>query len=233
MTTDTATASRSETAALVFDLDGVDLAYGRFVALRDVHLQVHAGEKVALVGPSGAGKTTLLNKLYQLQADQAAFIHQQYALVPQLSVFHNIYIGRLDRHRLLYNALNLMRPQPARLREIYPILDLLGMRDKAFVRVGELSGGQQQRVAVGRAMYRGGRIVLADEPVSSLDILQGEAIVRLIMDTDKTVVASLHSVDLALRFARRIIGICAGRIRFDLPVESVDGELLAELYRTC
>lgn len=228
-----ALAPPQQCADLVFNLDGVDLAYGRFVALHDVHLLVRSGEKVALVGPSGAGKTTLLNRLYQLQADQTAFIHQHYALVPQLSVFHNIYAGRLDRHGFLANALNLIKPRPARLREIFPILDLLAMRDKAFVRVGELSGGQQQRVAVGRAMYRGGHIVLADEPVSSLDVHQAEAIVQLVMDTDKTVLASLHSVDLALRYADRIIGICAGRIRFDLPATEVNRDQLTDLYQTC
>lgn len=228
-----ASTHHTDAADVLFDLDGVDLAYDRFVAVRDVHLRIHAGEKVALVGPSGAGKTTLLNKLYQLQAEHTAFIHQHYALVPQLSVFHNIYIGRLDRHPFLYNALNLIKPQKARKREIFPILDLLDMRDKAFVRVGELSGGQQQRVAVGRAFYRGGQIVLADEPVASLDVHQGEAIVRKIMNMDKTVIASLHSVDFAMRFARRIIGICAGHIRFDLPVEKVSSDLLDNLYGKC
>ncbi len=229
----TASIYHEDAEDILFDLDGIDLAYDRVVALHDVRLRIHAGEKVALLGPSGAGKTTLLNKLYQLQSEYTAFIHQHYAMVPQLSVFHNIYIGRLDRHRFLYNALNLLKPQAVRKQEIFSILDLLDMRDKAFVRVGELSGGQQQRVAVGRAMYRGGQIVLADEPVASLDVHQGEAIVRQIMNTDRTVVISLHSVDFALRFARRIIGICAGHIRFDLPVDKVSNNLLDNLYRAC
>ncbi len=218
---------------VLFDLQGVDLAYSNVIALREISLQIGAGEKVALIGPSGAGKTTLLSKLYQLQAEKTAFIHQQFALVPQLSVFHNIYIGQLDRQPWLGNLRNLLKPEASKLEEIMQILKQLGLEDKVRTRVGELSGGQQQRVAVGRAIYRGSEILLADEPVASLDIHQGEAIVKLIMATDKTVITSLHSVDFALRFAERIIGLRAGRIHFDLPKAAVTGEKLKELYRPC
>ena len=217
----------------LFDLQNLDLRYGSVAALQAVSLQIFPGEKVALIGSSGAGKSTLLNKLYQLQAAQSAYIHQQFALVPQLSVFHNIYIGRLDRQPLLRNLQNLLRPQRARVAEIAPLLAHLGLQEKLHTRVGELSGGQQQRVAVGRALYRGGKILLADEPVSSLDVRQGEAIVKLIMETEKTVVASLHSVDLALNFARRVIGLRQGRILFDRPSEQVNQPLLDALYRPC
>lgn len=220
-------------AEVLFELDGIDLAYSNGVALKDVSLRIASGEKVALVGPSGAGKTTLLNKLYQLRAGSSALIHQHYALVPQLSVFHNIYIGRLDRHSFLFNALNLIRPQMEIRRQIDPILMLLGLQDKAMTRVGELSGGQQQRVAVGRALYRGSPVLLADEPVASVDVRQGEAIIKLIMETDKTVVAALHSVDFALRYAGRIIGLCDRRIHFDRPSGSVTPDMLQELYQEC
>ena len=217
----------------VFALQNLDLCYGPLVALRGVSVRIFPGEKVALIGSSGAGKSTLLHKLYQLQAARSAFIHQQFALVPQLSVFHNIYIGRLDRQPLLRNLRNLLRPQRARIDEISPLLAHLGLQEKLHTRVGELSGGQQQRVAVGRALYRGGGILLADEPVSSLDVQQGAAIVKLIMETEKTVVASLHSIDLALEFAQRVIGLRQGRILFDRPPDQVDQALLDALYRPC
>jgi phosphonate transport system ATP-binding protein len=218
---------------VLFDLQDLVVAYRNVVALQGISLQVAEGEKVAIIGSSGAGKTTLLYKLYQLRAAESAFIHQQFALVPQLTVFHNIYIGRLDQNPLLRNVRNLIKPRDVNVREIEPIVATLGLRDKIFVRVGELSGGQQQRVAIGRAMYRGSGILLADEPVASVDVNQGESILKLIMDTDKTVVASLHSVNFALRFARRIVGLRGGRILFDLPVGHVTDKMLAELYRPC
>ena len=217
----------------LFELQHVDVRYERHIALHDISLSIREGETVALIGPSGAGKTTLLNKLYTLQSDACAFVHQHYALVPRLSVFHNIYMGRLDRRPSWYNVLNLIKPQKRILEDIYPILDTLAMREKLFTRVAALSGGQQQRVAVGRAMYRGGRALLADEPVSSIDTRQGAAVLNLIVTAGKTVVTALHSVEFARRFCRRIIGLCGGRIRFDLPSDRVSQNDIDALYTTC
>ncbi len=217
----------------IFDLKGVDVAYKDHLALQAIDLSIHPGEKVAVVGPSGAGKTTLLRKLYELQPQRCAMIHQHYALVPQLSVQHNIYIGRLDRYSTWTNLRNLIRPQVSVIEEMAPILDMLGLSEKRAQRVDALSGGQRQRVAVGRALYHGGNILLADEPVASLDPLQGEMILETIFDTDDTVVAALHSVTFALRFARRIIGLCGGRIRFDRPSDSLDEQQLSDLYHSC
>ncbi len=217
----------------ILHLKGANIGYGSKVVLNDLDFSLSKGEKVALIGPSGAGKTTLLNKLYEMKADTAALIHQQYALVQQLTAFHNIYIGRLDRNSTAYNLLNLLVPQKKEKEVIAPIMERLGISEKIFEKVGRLSGGQQQRVAVGRAIYRGGDIVFADEPVSSVDIHQGEAILKLIMETEKTVVTSLHSKDFALQFASRIIGIREGEISFDLPAGDVTPALIDDLYRSC
>jgi len=217
----------------LFELQHVNVSYAQNPALQDITLRIQEGETVAVIGPSGAGKSTLLNKLYEMRPADCAFVHQQYALVPQLSVFHNIYIGRLDRRATWYNLLNLVRPRKQLVDEVMPILDTLGMSEKISARVGALSGGQQQRVAVGRAMYRGGKVLLADEPVSSIDPLQGEAVLGLIVDTGKTVIMALHSVTFARRFAERIIGLCAGRIRFDLPPSQLTQQDIDELYLTC
>lgn len=217
----------------LFDLRHVNVAYASTPALRDITIKIDEGETVALIGPSGAGKTTLLNKLYQIRAQDCAFVHQQYALVPQLSAFHNITIGRLDRRPTWFNLLNLIKPQKQVIREVIPILKTLGMTEKMFTRVEALSGGQQQRVAVGRAMYRGGRILLADEPVSSIDPLQGEAVLDLIVRTGKTVIMALHSVGFARQFADRIIGLCGGRIRFDQPAGQIHQADIDALYQTC
>jgi phosphonate transport system ATP-binding protein len=222
-----------KTPDFLFELQHVNVSYGQNPALRDITLRILEGERVAVIGPSGAGKSTLLNKLYEMRPADCAFVHQQYALVPQLSVFHNIYIGRLDRRATWYNLLNLIKPRKQVLGEVNPILETLGMSEKVSARVGALSGGQQQRVAVGRAMYRGGKVLLADEPVSSIDPLQGEAVLDLIVNTGKTVIMALHSVTFARRFADRIIGLCAGRIRFDLPPSQLTQEDIDELYLTC
>jgi phosphonate transport system ATP-binding protein len=211
-------------------LDKEDIAYEGFVALKQVSLSIFKGEKVALVGQSGAGKTTLLRRLFQLKPDQCAFVHQHYALVPQLSVFHNIYMGRLDRFSLLENIRNLVLPSGRRLDQIRPIALRLGLEDKLLTRIGALSGGQQQRVGIGRALYRGGDILMADEPVSSLDRVQQEGIMALLTDTDKTVVSSLHSIGLARRFFHRLIGIKDRAVAFDLRADQVTDDRLSRLY---
>ena len=185
-------------ASFAFDLKGLSVAYGDTPVLRNLSLQIRLGEKVVIIGPSGAGKSTLLRHLYGLQSRRAALIHQDYALVQQLSAFHNVCIGRLDLNGTLSNLLNLVRPQKKELERVVPILKSLGMGDKVFAPVSTLSGGQQQRVAVGRALYRGGDILLGDEPVSSIDPHQANAVLRLIKQSAATVVLSLHDVDLAL-----------------------------------
>ena len=95
----------------VIRLQNASVSYDRLPVLHDITLEIEDGEKVVLVGPSGAGKTTLLRKLFESVGASAAFIHQDYALVPQLSTFHNVYMGRLDRHGALYNGLNLAIPR--------------------------------------------------------------------------------------------------------------------------
>ena len=216
---------------LLFDLKHERVAYESNVALKDITLQIHRGEKVALIGPSGAGKTTLLRTLYERVPDRSAFVHQHYALVPPLSVFHNVYIGRLDRYSTCYNLLNLLQPQKKILEDMRPILRALGMEDKTFVKVGTLSGGQQQRVAVARAMYRGKNILLADEPVSSVDPHQADMVMQLIVQNAETIVMSLHAVEFAFKCADRIIGLCQGQLQFDLPAKDVTQTMLQELYQ--
>ena len=215
----------------LFNLAAESVAYENTVVLKNITLQIDRGEKVALVGPSGAGKTTLLRRLYNSVADRSAFVDQHYALVPQLSAFHNIYTGRLDRYSTAYNLLNLIKPQKRVLQEITPILYTLGMEEKIFEKVGSMSGGQQQRVAVARAIYRGEDILLADEPISSIDPLQAGTVMEIIIQNTETVVLSLHAVEFALKFAQRIVGLSDGEIQFDLPTGKVTQTMLTELYR--
>ncbi len=216
----------------MFELHQTDIAYGNQVALSNISLRIEAGEQVALIGPSGAGKTTLLNTLYQQRPQEASFVHQHYALVPQLSAFHNVYMGRLDRYPAWKNLHNLIWPRPDTKAEIVPLLGDLGLAPFAFKRVGALSGGQQQRTAIARAMYRASHVMFADEPVSSVDPHQAGTVLELIMKSQPTVILSLHAVELALEFAQRIIGLRHGSIVFDLPARQVSATRLTELYQS-
>ena len=217
----------------MFELENVSIAYEDEPVLRDISLQICSGEKVVLIGQSGAGKSTLLKKLYDTRQQRAAFIHQDYALVPQLSVFHNVCIGRLDKHGTGYNLLNLVRPRKNALAEVAPLLEALGMRDKIHERVSNLSGGQQQRVAVARAIYRGGDAVLGDEPVSAIDPHQAGAVLELLVQRSGTLVLAMHDVQLALKHFGRIVGLREGSMIFDLPSEQVDEGILRALYQAC
>ena len=144
----------SETPSCLFSLDKENISYQDTTILKNVTLEINQGEKVGLIGPSGAGKTTLLRTLYQRVSEQSAFVHQHYALVPQLSVFHNVYVGRLDRNTTSQNLINLVYPREQVRQEIFPILDSLGIKEKSFVRVGELSGGEMQRVLFARLLLQ-------------------------------------------------------------------------------
>lgn len=113
---------------------------------------------------------------------------------------------------------------------ISKVTDELAITDKLWAKVGELSGGQQQRVGIGRALFRGGEILMADEPISSLDMTQGKEIIKLITDMGHTVISALHFVDLSLEFFDRIIGLRHQRVLFDLPASQVSQPRLDLLY---
>ncbi len=217
---------------MIFDLHDEHLAYGETRVLAGVSLRVERGERVALVGPSGSGKTSLLRRLFEL-APEAAFVHQDHALVPTTSVFHNVLVGRLDRCSVWRNLANLVRPGTVEKAEVSALLAALGIEAKLFERVGTLSGGQQQRVAVARALYRGENLLLADEPVSSVDPRWAGQVLELLLRHCETMVVSLHSVRLAQRHFPRMVGLREGRVLFDLPTEQVDEALLIELYQPC
>lgn len=208
-----------------------NISYESYLVLQDITLQITGGEKVAIIGKSGAGKTTLLRYLYKKSPDKCAFVHQQHNLVPQLTTFHNIYMGRLNRYSIWENLRNLFHPSPRRLLEIRPIAKHLGLQDKLHNKTGELSGGQQQRVGIGRAIYQGGSVILADEPVSSLDMVQQREIMKLLVNTGDTVVATLHSIELARQYFDRVVGLRNKTVMFDLQTHLLDNDMIAELYR--
>lgn len=211
-------------------LSDASAAYGGRAVLRGIDLTIRAGERVALLGRSGAGKSTLLGLLHAQAPGRTALVPQTTALVRTLSVFHNVYMGRLDRTSTLHNLRTLVRPAATDLREVGAVLARVGLAETIRARAGALSGGQQQRVSVARALYNGGPILIADEPVSALDRVQGAGVLAEMARTHETLVLALHDVALALAATDRIVVLEAGRIVLDAPARELDAARLTPFY---
>ncbi len=235
---------------------GIAKSYPRVRALAPLSFTIQPGERVALAGPSGSGKTTLLYLLAGVvQPDEGrlfindrplahlppgkelsklvGIIHQQYDLVPQLPVIHNVLAGRLGQWGLIRSLASLVWPQERHLAEL--VLTQLGIADKIHERTSHhLSGGEQQRVAIARLMVQSPQVVLADEPVASLDPARAEEMLRLLTDltvrVGKTLVISLHSPYLIRKYCSRVIGLRNGRMVLDLPASESTESVLDRLY---
>jgi len=234
----------------------VDHATGH-LALPGVSLRAIAAEQIAIIGPSGAAKTSLLRVLGTalrptggtftvLGADPWALsagglkslraalgtVHQAPPLPPRQRVVTAILAGRLGRWPWWKALASLVFPMESEGAGQALAKSLL--RDRLLARCDQLSGGQLQRVGIARTLYQQPKMILADEPVSAMDPALAELTARLLIDEAKTLgatlVASLHAVDLALRFFPRIVGVRAGEIVFDLPAADVSESLLRELY---
>lgn len=214
-------------------LDGTDLGWGGAPVLRGVRLHVAPGERVALLGRSGSGKSTLLGALREASLGRGlrvALVPQDAALVPQLSVLRNVLMGRLDDNGAWRNLRLLIRPhRTARAAALGP-LEAVGLTHLADRRVETLSGGQKQRVALARALYRGGDLLLGDEPLSAVDPLQAQALAATLRAAFPTAILALHDVGVARAFATRVIGLGHGGILFDLPASGLDAARIEALY---
>jgi phosphonate transport system ATP-binding protein len=215
----------------LFEFEGQHAAYNGERVLHGISLRIERGERVALVGRSGAGKSTLLHLLYRQQMRDAAIVPQDLGLVRTLSVFHNVYMGRLHLHGTLYNLANLVRPLPGALGGVRPVVERLGLSDKLFASVGGLSGGQQQRTAIGRALYQGSTMFLGDEPVSAVDKHQARAVMECIVLAHDTSIMAMHDQALAVEYCERIIGLKGGRVVMDEPAAGMTASDLDYLYQ--
>jgi phosphonate transport system ATP-binding protein len=216
--------------ASLVELRKATAGYAGRAVLHDIDLTIDAGECVAVMGRSGAGKSTLLNLLHRRLADRVALIPQAAALVKTLSVFHNVYMGRLDRHPTWHNLRTLVWPVRRDIAEIEGTLELVGLADKLFDRAGTLSGGQQQRVSVARALYNDRSIVIGDEPVSALDRLQGADILEKLRARHDTAILAMHDIPLALAHADRVVVIEQGRIVLDASARTITAGDLVPYY---
>jgi phosphonate transport system ATP-binding protein len=238
-------------------LDGVTKTFGSTTALKDASLQVARGEIVVLLGLSGSGKSTLLRHLDGLEVPTAGsvevlgaqvpalkgralrglrsrvgFIFQQFELVPSLTVLENVLTGSLSTVR--GPRLGLWGYSKASKLRALEHIDRVGLLDRAYQRSDTLSGGQQQRVAIARALMQKPDILLADEPVASLDPESSDQVMALIReiaaDEGLTVVCSLHQVDLAISWADRIVGLRHGEIVLDTPTTDLTKAEVMEIY---
>jgi len=215
---------------MVFQLSHHSSHYGAHRVLDDISLTIVRGEKVALLGPSGAGKSTLLNVLYEQSPQCIALQPQGGGLVDLLSVYHNIFMGGLDRVGTLAALWNLLRPLAGPRQTITELATVLGLSDKLWQSVDQLSGGQRQRVAIGRALFRQQPVFLGDEPVSSLDPVQAQSLLQYLLGQHETAVVSLHNRNLALDNFDRVIILRDGRICCDCAAAELTPALLDEFY---
>ncbi len=226
------------------------------VALDEVSFEVPRGQFCALLGSSGAGKTTLLKTVNGLDTPsrgrvlidgreltprsrqrlrrRVAMIHQHFNLVPRLSVEGNVLSGAIASVPL-WRILTACYPRKLR-RRAAELVEEVGLEQRHFGRrASELSGGQQQRVGIARAFLMQPDVVLADEPVASLDPATSagilEALRRTAEESGATVLCSLHQLELARSFADRIVGMRGGRVVFDGPASDLQAETIDDLYR--
>nr|WP_264477687.1 ATP-binding cassette domain-containing protein [Halomonas malpeensis] len=205
--------------------------YGATRVLGPLSLSVGEGEHIALIGKSGAGKSTLLSLMYDRWREQpVALMPQALGLVDTLSVFHNVYMGRLDRHRWWRNLVTLAKPWRRDINEITALLEDVGIAEKRWTPCGELSGGQRQRVAAARVLYQQGELLLADEPVSALDGPQASAVMAKLTQGYPRTVLAMHDLELALAFCTRVVGLQGGAVVLDAPSKTLTSAALQDLY---
>jgi phosphonate transport system ATP-binding protein len=232
-----------------------------FKALTDVSLDIMQGQMVGLIGASGSGKSTMLRHLAGLtEADRTAnsvkvlgrsvqscgvvdrgiravranvgFIFQQFNIVDRLSVLSNVLAGSLGRIPSWRGTAGWFTN--AERVQALEALARVGMENFALQRASTLSGGQQQRVAIARALMQGAEVILADEPIASLDPVSArnvmEILARINREDGKTVVVSLHQVDFAFHYCERIVALRRGAVVFDGPSAGITAEMLHDIY---
>ena len=224
-------------------------------ALRGVDLKINKGEFLSILGPSGSGKTTLLrsinglenidsgeiffdskkiNKIYLSEVrKKTGMIFQEFNLVNNLSAINNVLTGLLNSSSKFLSMFYLFTKEQK--LEALNALETVGILDKAYSRVDELSGGQRQRVGIARAIIKKPTLLLADEPVASLDPKAADLIMSLLKKINKefkiTIVCNLHQTELALQHSDRIVGLLEGTIIFDKLASNINKTNISQIYK--
>ena len=226
-------------------------------ALKNISLEINQGEFVAIIGLSGAGKSTLLrtiNRMHDISEGsltvngqeindlagkdlrkfrrKIGMVFQSFNLVTRTTVVNNVLTSRVPDMPLWKSIIGLYSKEDKVIA--LEALDKVGILDKAYVRADQLSGGQQQRVALARTLAQKPEIILADEPVAALDPITAKQVMddfkKINKELNMSVLINIHHVDLALKYADRVIGIKAGEIVYDGPSAEVYSEVLKQIY---
>ncbi|WP_404819070.1 phosphonate ABC transporter ATP-binding protein [Xinfangfangia pollutisoli] len=242
---------------MLLQVRNVSRVFGKKAAVDAISFQVATAGFVGIIGRSGAGKSTFLRMMNRLTdatagqilfegrdvlalqggakrewQSQCAMIFQQFNLVPRLDVASNVLHGTLNRRSTLATLFNLW-PRADILKAL-EILDRLGIAEQAPKRAEALSGGQQQRVAIARALMQDPKIILADEPIASLDPMNAQVVMdtlkRINVEDGRMVIANLHTLDTARRYCDRVIGMRDGRIVFDGTPDQLSTQVAREIY---
>ncbi len=241
----------------MFELHSISRKFGAKTAVDSVSFTIPAGQMVGVIGRSGAGKSTLLRMINRLTDPSSgsiffgeqevsklkgealrrwqrdcAMIFQQFNLVPRLDVLTNVLLGRLNHRSTVMSVLNIFTREE-RIMAI-AALERLGIEQTALQPAGTLSGGQQQRVAIARALMQQPKVLLADEPIASLDPLNAKIVMDALRDINEregiTVITNLHTLDTARNYCERIIGMANGRVVFDGTADQLTSEAVNEIY---
>ncbi len=241
----------------MLELQGLTRRFGAVAAVDAVTLSVPAGQMVGIIGRSGAGKSTLLRMINRLTDPSSgrilhhgrditalrgqelrrwrtdcAMIFQQFNLVPRLDVLTNVLVGRLN-HVPAWRSLLRLWPEADRAIAL-SALEQFDIGRLATQRADSLSGGQQQRVAIARALVQEPSIILADEPVASLDPRNAKLVMDALAEINRsygiTVLVNIHSLDLARQYCERLVGLAAGQLVFDGPPEALTEDAARQLY---
>ena len=241
---------------MILEIDNLKKTFdGGTKALQGVNLKVKRGEFLTILGPSGSGKTTLLrsiNGLEKIESGKIFFeeeeindfslpnvqkktgmIFQDFNLVNNLSAINNVLTGLLNSSSKFLSMFYLFTNEQ-KLRALQA-LETVGLLKKAYKRADELSGGQRQRVGIARAIIKKPLLLLADEPVASLDPKAADLIMSLIKKINKefniTIVCNLHQVDLAMKYSDRILGLSEGQIMFDQIPSNIEKKNIKQIYK--
>lgn len=246
----------NEEQTYIYELHNITKTFGEKKIISSLSINLKRNELVAIIGPSGAGKTTLLNilanviqpnggqilldqkpiqnyKNSKIYAKKVGIINQQFNLVGKLAVINNVLAGRFNEWNLGKSLLSLIIPQDKKIA--LNALERVGMKAFTNEKTENLSGGEQQRVAIARILVQNPEIILADEPVSSLDPTRADDILEILTTIAKTekksFIAVIHSIGLARKYFDRIIAMKDGMVVFDLPANKVTDDELANLYK--
>lgn len=241
----------------MLEIKNLTVEYGNFRAIDNVSFTIKDGEFVAVIGSSGGGKSSLMKAInllvkpksgsikiddeemtalssrkLRMKRRKIGFVFQDYNLIDRLSVIENVLTGRLGYKSSLKSLLGIFSKEEYENAE--KALEKVGLSEKLFVRGDELSGGQKQRVAIAKALAQEPKIILADEPVASLDVNSSKIIMEYFKEINRvqgiTVIINIHDVNIALKYADRVIALKKGKIVFDGKGSEITDDVLKRVY---